>query len=180
MAQSFVLLLLFHDILSDLPIELANIIVDLVQVFLDQQLNIRVFHVGQVSVLRPVHAPIEIPAGWQVLVEEFVLNRGNLLIRHIFAFLEQFGLSLLGSAQFQQVFDNRDARLVEISPVSQDDSVLVSDPLALVPHPTEGHIVSRDDHLEVLSIVLLIDDNASQSLEHHSRLGRVRRRPTCL
>ena len=81
--QSFVLLLLFHNILSDLPIELANIIVDLVQVFLDQQLNIRVFHVGQVSVLRPVHAPIEIPAGWQVLVEEFVLNRSNLLIRHI-------------------------------------------------------------------------------------------------
>ena len=168
------------DIFSDRPIELPDLIVDLVQVPLDQQLDIWVVYIGQVPVLCPVHAPIEVPARWQKLVKELFLKRRNLLIGHVFALLEQLGLGLLGAAELQQVLDNRHTGFIQVATVGKNDAICVGHSVPLVPHPTECDIVRRNDHLKILRIVLLIDDNATQSLKHDTSLGWILGRLTSL
>ena len=117
LSSSLILLLLFLDIFPDRPVDLPNLIVDLVQVPLDQQLDIWVIYIGQVPVLCPVHASVEIPTRWQILVEELVLKSRNLLICHIFALLEQLSLGLLGVAELKQVLDDRYTDLIQVSSV---------------------------------------------------------------
>ena len=99
--HSLVLLLLLHHILLDCPVELANLVVHLVQVPLNQQLKVRMLSLCPVSIFGIVGIPVEVPAFGQELVEELFLERGSLRICHIFAPLEQFRLGLLGAAQFE-------------------------------------------------------------------------------
>ena len=86
--SSLELLLLFLHLLSDFPVEFSNLIIELIQVPLDEEFEVRMLGIVTVSIFSPVHTAIVVPAVWQELVEEFFLQGVNHLIRHVLALLQ--------------------------------------------------------------------------------------------
>ena len=170
LSSSLELLLLLLHLFADLSVELANFFVNLVKVPLDQHLKVRMLELGS-TITSPVNTAIKVPAIRDELVEEFFLERRFFLFSHIIALFQGLFLFNLLVAKFEQVLDNTEAVVIEIAPIDHEYLVLCRHSLVLIAKPAQHNLISSDDKLIILSVVLLISDDAAQPLKHDRGLA---------
>ena len=150
----------------------------LIKMPLDQHLKVGMLKLRS-AITRPVNATIEVPAIRDELIEEFFLKRSFFLFSHVIALFQGFLLLNLLVAKFKQVLDNTEAFIIEIAPIDHEYLVLSRHSLVLIAKPAQHNLVSCDNKLVILRVILFISDDATEPLKHDSSLAIARLRLAC-